>query len=112
MRFKDERGKNTEYVRVGTRAGQYVVIEQSIANLYSRTITNESEQQAHALDSCHGTLDALLANLRFALTDVVQQTLRFDRIDDGNDSRRSQGSAAEGRAEIAGSEMCRDTLSA
>ncbi len=78
MRFKDERRKNTEYVRVATRTGQYVVFEQSVANLDGWTITNESEQQTHALDSSHGALDALLANLCFALADVVQQTLRFD----------------------------------
>jgi hypothetical protein len=44
FRVQYERCENPHNVRVGARTGEYVVLEQRVANLDGRTVTDHSEQ--------------------------------------------------------------------
>ncbi len=112
FRFEYERRKYAQHPGVTASPGQYVALEQCITHLDSRPVTDQAEQQAHALNLLHGTGHALLANLSFACAHVIEQSVRLDGLDDGDDRGCRYRSAAESGAKIAGAEMRRNILRA
>ena len=65
--FEHERREYAHDLGVAAGAGQYVVVEQRVADLDRRSVADESQQQAHALDFADGPDRTLLTYLRFAL---------------------------------------------
>ena len=79
-----------------------VPVRMSCSSSASRTaaagcVAHEAEQQAHALDSSRARQRRLFSHLRFALADILQETLGLDRQSDGDDCGGGDGPAAEGR---------------
>ena len=61
---------------------------------------------------CTGPTHALFADLRFARAYIGEQVFGLDGLEHGDDCRRCNRAAAEGRAEVAGTEARRELVAA
>jgi hypothetical protein len=108
----DKWREDSYYVWVRAGAGEDVLFEQRVAHLGSRTIADEAEQEALALDPDDRAHQATVPYLCFSLAYVCQQAFVLDSVDDCVDGGGCKWPAAERGTKIAGTEPLCDVTAA
>ena len=92
--------------------GENALVQQGVAHGGRRPVADETEQQAHALDTSYRPDDAGLPDLGFARPDVLQQLLALDRVENRRDRGGRDRPAAERRTQVSHAETVGDPCGA